>query len=143
MTETVAPADGVDWNPCRWLGDLNVFLVSTSVHLVAFVAIGLISLTSPGGFERGDLVVELGSGNDAIFGDEGRLAGGPDATADTVETDTATTTQTQNPLSSQAVASTNLDSVASQLAPASLAEGGDSCRLERDQNRRRDRRNGD
>ena len=89
---------------------------------MAFVVIGLISLSSPGGFEHGDLVVQLGSGNDAVVGDEGRLAGGPDAAADAVQTETQATSPDQNVLSSQAVTPTNLDSVATQLAPESLAD---------------------
>ncbi|HEY4232669.1 MAG TPA: vWA domain-containing protein [Lacipirellulaceae bacterium] len=122
MTETFAPADRAAWFRLGWLGDLNSFLVSTAVHLVAFVGIGLLSLSAQHGFEHGELVVQLGSGNDAVVGDEGRLAGVADATLSATE---AATTAVQSPaelLTPQAITSTAVDSVASQLTPASLAD---------------------
>jgi hypothetical protein len=119
MTESVAPADGFAWRSFNWLGDLNSFLVSTVFHLVAFVGIGLLSLTAQHGFEHGDLVVQLGDGNDAVVGEEGRLAGTPDAYETTAESEKTTTARTtQEFLRPEAVASAAVDSVSSQLASA-------------------------
>jgi hypothetical protein len=114
MTETVASPERSGWLRFDWLGDLNSFLLSTVVHLVAFVGIGVLSLSSPAGFEHGDLVVELGGGNDPVLGDEGRLAGGPDSTADATES-TAATSPPKDLLTPQAVTPTSPESVSAQL----------------------------
>jgi hypothetical protein len=122
MTETVAPIERAEWRPFSWLADLNSFLLSTTVHLVAFVGIGLLSLSSPSGFDRGELVVQLGNGNDAAAGDEGRLAGGPEPAASAAE-NTTLSSPPKDSLSPQAVAPTNLESVTAMLKSVSLAEG--------------------
>jgi hypothetical protein len=126
MTDPVAPAERFDssrfsWPDFNWLGDLNSFLLSTAVHLVAFVGIGLISLSAQHGFEHGDLVVQLGTGNDAVLGEEGRLAGGPESEATDAETLNVSAAQ-QELLSPQAVAPSTADSSSMQLAPKSLAD---------------------
>jgi hypothetical protein len=123
MTESVAPADRFAWRSLNWLSDLNSFLVSTAVHLVAFVGIGLLSLSVQHGFEHGDLIVQIGDGNDAVVGEEGRLAGAPDAYASAATESDATTSQSpQELLTPQAVASTAVDTVSTQLASATLAD---------------------
>jgi hypothetical protein len=122
MMETGAPANRVDLGGFSWLGDLNSFLVSTAVHLVAFVGIGLLSLSAQHGFEHGELVVQLGSGNDAVVGEEGRLAGAPDATANAAEAESTAAQSPQDLLTPQAVTSTAVDAAASQLVPATLAD---------------------
>jgi hypothetical protein len=122
MAESVALIDRAVWRRFEWLGDLNSFLVSTAVHLVAFVGVGLLSLSAQHGFEHGDLVVEFGTGDDPVVGEEGRLAGGPDAEGKT--TDAATTAAAQSPqdlLTPQPVESTALNAT-SQLAASSLAD---------------------
>ena len=97
--------------------------MSTAVHLIAFVGIGLLSLSAQHGFEHGDLIVQLGDGNDPVVGEEGRLAGRPDAyETSAAESDTTTAKSTQEFLSPQAVAAPAVDSVSTQLASATLPD---------------------
>lgn len=123
MTESVAPADRFDWRSFNWLGDLNSFLVSTAVHLVAFVGIGILSLSAQHGFEHGALVVQLGDGNDAVAGEEGRLEGAPDAHSSATESDSAIAQSSSDLLTPQAVASRPADTDGSQLVPVQVADG--------------------
>jgi hypothetical protein len=123
MTESVAPADRGGWGrfDFSWLSDLNSFLASTAVHLVAFVGIGLLSLSAQHGFEHGDLVVEFGSGNDPVVGEEGRLAGDSKLQAEAAAS-TAASASSQDVFAFQAIAPSPVDTTASQLAPVTLAE---------------------
>src|SRR5215831_17224323 len=122
MTEPVAPAGRFAWQDFSWLGDLNSFLVSTAVHLVAFVGIGLLSLSAQHGFEQGALVVQLGDGNDAVAGEEGRLEGATDVHESANETDSSVAQSSSDLLTPQAVASHTTDADGSQLVPVQVAD---------------------
>src|SRR5215470_16601840 len=135
MTEPVAPAGRFAWQDFSWLGDLNSFLVSTAVHLVAFVGIGLLSLSAQHGFEQGNLIVQLGDGNDAVAGEEGRLEGIPDTHPSAAESDASVAQAANEVLTPQAVASRAIESDASSLAPAQLNDAevfGDSKSIDVD-----------
>src|SRR5215471_5228478 len=122
MSDSVAPVDAPRWLSLAWLGDLNSFLVSTAVHLVAFVGIGLLSLSAQHGFEQGALVVQLGDGNDAVAGEEGRLEGATDVHESASETDSTVAQSSSDLLTPQAVASHTTDADGSQLVPVQVAD---------------------
>jgi hypothetical protein len=121
MAESVAPGDRASRLRFDWLGDFNSFLVSTAVHLIAFVGVGLLSLSAQHGFERGDLVVEFGTGNDPIVGEEGSLAGGREAEAKVADTAATASQSSEDLLTPQPVVTTSFDAAVPQSAAASLS----------------------
>jgi VWA domain-containing protein len=60
-----------------WLQDVNSFLASAVVHMFALVGLGMLALAATHGSDGPGIEVQLGSGNDAVVGEEGRLAGEP------------------------------------------------------------------
>lgn len=108
----------------EWLEDCQSFLASTAVHLVALIVLGLCVASVDRRPEVHRVEVQLGTGNDAVLGEEGLMAGDLDANAIDEHPVAPSPSDKSSAASKAAAVTPPLDS---SLGPAAVESPGDTA----------------